>query len=330
MSVWQSTVRSWARPRTPEPLPVTLTRQRIYVLPTRTGLFFAVLLLAMLLGALNFNNNPALLLALLLSGAALASLIAAHMQLSGVRISAIHAEPVAAGSPLQLRIALECDDQRRRQGLRIDSTSHHGFAEFADSSGSAEIALATQCRGLLPLPRLTFSTVQPLGLARAWSYVWPQHALLVYPAPEAHAPPLPRPTAGTNQQPRPARIGNDPHHLRDYFPGDAPRTVAWKASAKLDHLLVRDFEQARGNELVLDWQHTAGLPYEHRIRRLARWVDDAEREGCHYALQLPNATLIRMGQGAQHRHQCLRALALLAPERPSERLSERTQEPAHG
>jgi len=53
-----------ARPRRPEALPQRLDRHRIYVLPTRFGLFVAVLLAAMLLGALNYNNNPALLLAL--------------------------------------------------------------------------------------------------------------------------------------------------------------------------------------------------------------------------------------------------------------------------
>ena len=77
-------LQSWMRPRQAESLPVRLRRNRIYVLPTATGLFFALLLGTMGLGALNFNNNPGLLLALLLAGAAQASLIAAHMQLSGV------------------------------------------------------------------------------------------------------------------------------------------------------------------------------------------------------------------------------------------------------
>ena len=53
-----------ARPRRPEALPVTLDRHRIYVLPTGFGLFLGTLLAVMLLGALNYNNNPALLLAL--------------------------------------------------------------------------------------------------------------------------------------------------------------------------------------------------------------------------------------------------------------------------
>ena len=60
-------VESWARPRAPEPLPVRLDRRRIYILPTAFGWFLVALLATMAVGALNYNNNPALLLCLLLT-----------------------------------------------------------------------------------------------------------------------------------------------------------------------------------------------------------------------------------------------------------------------
>lgn len=306
-------LQSWMHPRGPERLPVQLDRHRIYVLPTATGLFFGVLLATMLLGALNFNNNPALLLALLLSGAGLASLIAAHLQLSGLRMDAVAAEPVAAGEDLQLRIALAATDTRQRRGLRLMLEAQAVHVTLPAQGGTLTLPLATHRRGLLPLPRIELRTVQPLGLARAWGYVWPQQSVLVYPAAETQAPPLPQAVGGQGHT-QLARSGEDPHHLRAYRPGDPPRTVAWKPSARRDNLLVREYELPRGGELTLDWQHTQGLPYEHRIRRLARWVDDAEREGRRYALQLPTAAPLPLGNGAQHRHQCLRALALMPEE----------------
>ena len=110
------------------------------------------------------------------------------------------------------------------------------------------------------------------------------------------------------------RAGDDVHHLRGYRAGDPPRSVAWKASARRDSLLVREYEQHRSEQLLLDWQLTAGLPHEQRIRRLARWVDDAEREGRRYALGLPAQMPIPMGLGPSHRHRCLRALALMPGE----------------
>ncbi|MCR6496816.1 DUF58 domain-containing protein [Thermomonas sp. S9] len=308
-------IRGWTRPRAPEGLPAQLDRRRIYVLPTASGLFFAALLGAMLLGALNFNNNPGLLLALLLAGAAHTSLVAAHLQLSGLRIEAVSAEPLAAGGTLHLRIALGCTDTRVRRGLRIACGEQAATTlPLLDARGAtAELRLPAPRRGLWPLPRLILSSVQPLGLARAWAYVWPAQSLLVYAAPEPQAPPLPA-AVGVQGRARPSRSGEDPHHLRDYRSGDALRAVAWKASARHASLLVREDEQQQAGELRLDWQQTAGLPYEQRISRLARWVDEAEREGRRYALALPGQPAIATGHGDAHRHRCQRALALLPRE----------------
>jgi uncharacterized protein (DUF58 family) len=74
---------------------------------------------------------------------------------------------------------------------------------------------------------------------------------------------------------------------------------------------VREYEQPRGADVLLDWQALHALPYEHRIRRLASWVDDAERESRRYRLQLPGQPAIGPASGPQHRHACLRALATL-------------------
>jgi uncharacterized protein (DUF58 family) len=63
-------------------------------------------------------------------------------------------------------------------------------------------------------------------------------------------------------------------------------------------------------DLLLDWHALPDVPYEARIRRLARWVLEAERSGSRYGLRLPPSEL-RGGRGAEHRHACLRALALL-------------------
>src|SRR5690606_12562398 len=84
--------------------------------------------------------------------------------------------------------------------------------------------------------------------------------------------------------------------------------------ARRDALLVREYEQPRGVDVVLDWSALHALSYEARIRRLARWVDDAERDGRRYRLELPGQPSIGPGTGPRHRHACLRALALL-PDR---------------
>ncbi|QDH70526.1 DUF58 domain-containing protein [Marilutibacter alkalisoli] len=303
----------WARPRTPEPLPAVFDRRRIYVLPTRFGLFYSMLLAVMGLGALNYNNNPALLLALLLAGAGLASLIAAQLQLSQLEVVAIDAEPVAAGTPLRARLHVRAAPGRIRRGLRVDMRSGRHDAIILNLSGDrgeADVELATEHRGWLDIPRLRISTTRPLGLARAWAYVWPQAPLLVYPAPEPDGPPLPE-GRGEAAQSRLKSSGEDVHHLRAWRAGDARRAIAWKASARRDQLLVREYEQPLGVEVVLDWRATAGLPYESRIARLAHWIDLAERERRRYRLAAPGQPGLGPDHGPRHRHACLRALALM-------------------
>jgi uncharacterized protein (DUF58 family) len=301
---------SWARPRRPETLPALIDRRRVYVLPTRFGLFFALLLAAMALGALNYNNNPALLLVLLLAGAANASLLVAHLQLTGLQVAAIGAEPVPAGSVLSVRVHASAPAGRNRRGLRVACGDAWAVLSIEDTAGQAVLALPTSQRGWLDLPRLRLSTTRPLGLAVAWAYVWPDAPLLVYPAPELQGPPLPQ-DAGNASVARLHPAGDDVHHLRAYRRGDPRRAIAWKPSARRDALLVREYEQPLGADVVLDWHQLSGIGYEDRIRRLARWVDEAERQNRRYRLELPGQPALGPDAGVQHRHACLRALALL-------------------
>ncbi len=311
MRAWRRQVSRLARPRAPEPLPVTLGRRRIYVLPTRFGWFVAALLLTMLVGALNYNNNPALLLALLLGAAGIASTILAHLQLSALRVEAVSAEPVAAGEPLRLRISLGRRDTRARRGLQLRHEDSHGACSLVDDShAEADLAVPTTQRGWRDLDRIRISSTQPLGLVRAWSWVWPEVLPLVYPRPESDGPPLPG-GAGHPVQTRLHALGEELHQLRPYRAGDAPRTIAWKHSARRDTLLVREYERPVGVEVVLDWRALAPLPPERRIARLARWVNEAERDGRRYRLQLPGQPVLGPAHGSGHRHLCLRALALL-------------------
>jgi len=305
--------RIWAlaRPRRPHALPQRLDRRRIYVLPTRFGLFVCTVLLAMLLGALNYNNNPALLLALLLAAAAVASTVAAHLQLAGLTLEAISAEPVPAGQPLRLRLTLSQRHHRHRPGLQLDHADSHGSTTLpAQGQVDAELALPTTRRGWLDLQRVRVSTTQPLGLVRAWAWFWPDQPLLVYPHPEAQGPALPEHGSDPLHS-RPDPAGEELQQLRPYRRGDPRRSIAWKHSARRDTLLVREYEKPAGVEVLLDWRQLHGLDSEARISRLARWVDLAERQGRRYTLRLPGQPALGPAQGIAHHHLCLRALALM-------------------
>ncbi len=296
------------RLRRAEALPVTLHRRHIYVLPTRFGLAFGVLLAIMLLGALNYGNNPALLLTCVLGAAAWMSLFAGFRTLSGLSLLDIGAPPCHAGDALRVTCRFAVDD-RARPSLRLGrGDAEVAFALPAQSSGTATVEMPAMTRGWFRPGRLKIWSDQPLGLFVVWSWVHPDVALLVYPAIEQDAPPWPR--FGGEDGSRIASGGDgELAGLRDYRVGDRPRLIAWKASARQDKLLSRESERRSGDVVAFTHAALAPLDHESRIRRLTAWVVAADDAGLTWRLDLPDQ-IIGPSQGSAHRHACLRALAL--------------------
>jgi uncharacterized protein (DUF58 family) len=293
-----------------ERLPIGIDRRRIYVLPTGFGVFFAGLLAAMTLGALNYNNNPALILCFLLGSAMHTSLLRAYLTLRGVRLEQVGAEPVHAGQAQTLRLMFGASEARHRPGLQLaQGKTETSFSLPKDERRTVELSRASTARGLHPIGRVRLSTRHPLGLFVAWSWLHPQADVLVYPALEAQSSPLPG--RGERGQPRRRRgLDEEPHSLRDYRGGDPVRLIAWKRTAQTGRLMVREYESPAGADVLLDWRDLAGVEHELRIRRFARWIVDAEKEGLRSTLVLPSLR-VGPGRGPAHVHACLQALAVL-------------------
>ncbi|MGB0135179.1 DUF58 domain-containing protein [Dokdonella sp.] len=297
------------RLRAAEALPVALHRRRIYVLPTSFGLAFAVLLVVMQLGSLNYANNPALLLTCILGAAGWMSLFAGFRTLAGLELLGLNAADCHAGDVVEVQCRFAAS-QRARPGLQLRwSGAHRCFAMPATQPFSVGIPLPTRRRGWLRPGRMKLWTEQPLGLFVVWSWINPDLSILVYPAVEADAPPLPLGAGGHGERATPGD-GDEYSGLRDYRSGDPQRRIAWKASARHDALLVRESERQIDDNVHLDYARLGGLDPESRISRLTAWVLAAEAAMISYTLSVPGQTL-GPGLGTRHKHACLRTLALL-------------------
>lgn len=298
------------RLRRPEALPIILDRRRIYTLPTGFGIAFALLLFVMLLGALNYGNNAAILLTCLLAATACGSLYFAFRNLAGLRVIGVRAiGEVHAGSTatVELRFSPGLRD-RPSLGCRHDQS----IAWFALASGHDDVVrlhVPALVRGWWLPGRIVIATNYPLGLFHAWSWLNPDRQILVLPHAEVESPPLPYDSANNGDH---AANGSDEDYsgLRDYRATDPPRRIAWKASAHRDSLLIRESERRTGDALVLDYSALRGLDHESRISRLTAWVLAAESNQSAYSLVIPDLR-IDAAMGAEHRSACLRALALL-------------------
>jgi uncharacterized protein (DUF58 family) len=297
------------RLKQPETLPIRLHRHRIYVLPTRFGLMFSAVLLVMLMGALNYNNNPALLLTCLLGAACYQSVFPAFRSINAVELRSLQGEPCCAGDTLFINLTFHADGRARRS-LRLLLAERENVFEIADSGDSSvRVSVPAEQRGWYRAGRIRLYSEYPFGLFQVWSWLNPDFRALVYPRIEAGAPPLPQADDAAAEV-AVKRSGDEFGMLRDYHPSDPRRSIAWKASARHDTLLVKEFEQRRGNDVALEWVATSSLNYEARISRLAAWVLAAEAAQLRYVLRLPDET-IGPGLGPEHRHACLRSLGLL-------------------
>ena len=299
------------RQRRHEPLPILLHRRRIYIVPTGFGLLFATMLLVMLLGALNYNNNAALLLTCLLAATVVNSMYGAFRALNGLRLDAIAAGSAPAGQPLPVTLNFSAAGRVHR-GLTVSADGiGSAFAVDRDGIGHATLTLPTARRGWMPLPPLKLHSTWPFGLFRAWSWLRPPVTLLVHARAEIATgmPPAPDP-AGVHATPT-GGDSDDSAGLREYLAGDPPRRIAWKASAHHDDLRVRQSERTRDDaEWRLDWHALHGIDAEQRIARLAHWVNEAQAARVRWSLILPEVTL-GPDRGDAHWHACQRALALL-------------------
>jgi len=316
-SVAERRLPALTRLKRAESLPILLHRRRIYVVPSRFGLVYSLMLLVMLIGSLNYANNPALLLTCLLGAAAYLSVFSGFRMLNRLELKSIQAQPCHAGDPLRLSLLFGSTATAPKRGLRLrlekagaDSVDEAiAFDLPANAPQVVNAVLPAPQRGWQSIGRVRVWSEYPYGLFHVWSWLHPDQRALVYPRIEPKAPPLPN--ASGDAQARAIQRNEDEFStLREYRAGDPRRRIAWKASARQGHLLVKEFETQRGHEVVLDWHRLDGLDFEARISRLAAWVERAEVAGTPYRLDLPQ-TRIGPALGPTHRHACLRELALM-------------------
>ena len=314
----QENFRRWAlRGRAPEAVPVILSRQRIYVLPTGAGLAFSLTLVVMYLSAVNYSLSLGHALVFLLAGLGLAAILATFRNMVDLRLYPAHALPVFVGDTARFALVLENPRRQARHNLHLHLPGIAGAEAMlseipALDSCQVSLPVAARRRGRLLLPRLTLETTFPLGLIRTWSYAAPACHCLVYPQPAEDAPPLPE-GLGDERGRQHQRAGQDDFaDLRRHRQGDPLQHVAWKAAARQPDspLLSKQFAGYASSHLWLDWAALpAGLGEEQGLSILTRWVLDAQASQRAWGLRLPGRE-IAPASGAEHAERCLEALAL--------------------
>ena len=318
VSMVRARFQRWWQARLPLSDTTTLTQRNVYILPTRAGVMLGATLLVLLVASINYQLNLGYLLTFLLAGSAVVGMHVCHNTLRGLTMHLIAPDAQFMGANALFGIQLT--NQRRSVrygiGLSVLGAKRWSWTDVpAQGSATVQVAFQPARRGLHRVPPLSAETRFPLGTFRVWTLWRPAAQVLVYPAPEPFAPPLPpgEPRADGATAAR-VQTSGEFDGVRAYRRGDPLKLVAWKKAAKsfasgTEDLVSRDTQQAQRHELWLDFAQAGHFDVEHKLSRLCAWVLQADKLSLDYGLRLPGLE-IKPSAGEVHKRRCLEALAL--------------------
>lgn len=296
---------------------------------TRPGRYWLGMLAVVLAVGILKNINLLTLLGYTLLALLAAAGVAAGRRLRFLEARRVLEETLFADTPLHLEVRVHNPTPHRITNVRLDDAGpHHAATWFlptlpARSRHVASTEILLPKRGPYDLPPITASSTAPFGL-------WERRLPL---GPASKVCVLPRPGKISRERLRHYLKAADPHGervhrhgwrhetaqadfhgLRPFRPGDSPRWIHWRTSARRGELMVREFEDVPGDDLVLVLDPTSDLEAVITLAATIIWEWN-HRRGDHFALGVagPTPQLLDGITGPEHARQLLECLAVLAP-----------------
>jgi uncharacterized protein (DUF58 family) len=291
--------------------------------PTPSFWLLLMVVSAMYYAAVSQGNSVAYLIAFTIVSMTAVSLVHSFLMLRRLEWWASPPAPIFSGELLEQTLHVRNTASRPKLGLRLGLAARQHWSESfsvplprleAGEQTTVLLQARLRGRGRHPLAGLVLQTSYPLGVMRLSRWRGLEGEVLVYPEPAGISPlppGIPRGNAAQFEweQGR-ATEGDNYSGVRNYRTGDSQRHVDWKAVARGQPMLVKEFTGAGEYFVWLRWEDLPNLGREARLSQLTRWVMDAEAGGLDYGLSLPNGTHLAPSRGRVHFHRCLAELAL--------------------
>ncbi len=320
-----SKLQKWLLNRIHREEKVILSSSRIYILPTREGVMFSLLLFTLLAAAVNFNNSLVFFFTFLMAGVGIISMHMTQYNLLNLQFSIAHVKPVFCNQIVNLPLTIQ---QQNHPAAKSSPTKYSIAVQLIDDSSSKPSAPSLSLladvidndksilllhspalqRGHFAASALTVSSRYPLGLFRAWANIKLDCNAIVYPEPIKKISYEPKNGCGSDGHSAKGRGFDDFSGLKNYQSGESLKHIHWKAYAKEQGLLCKTFSGSNNQQYWLDFNELSG-DVEARLSQLCYLIIKAEQCGDRYGLKLGHKN-ISINHGQTHQHQCLKALAL--------------------
>jgi uncharacterized protein (DUF58 family) len=261
------------------------------------------------------NNAAVYLLLFALTAVFLVSIPHTLINLAGVTVTLESVRPAFADQEVSLPVEIMNASRATRYGIELTLSGSNRELQRIDyipAHNAARVTLRFPAlqRGEHKVETLCLTSAYPLGFIRFCKRCASSQTYIVYPKP---AGAIRLPSSFVRQRDgRPLTEfgeGDDFAGQRAYVPGESQRHIDWRAVARGQPLMTKQFTAEVEGVVYLDFSTINSADAEEKLSQLALWVIEAERAQRPYGLRLPR-TEIPPGVGQSHFHQCLRALSL--------------------
>lgn len=291
-----------------------VARRDLYILPTRIGWYYSLILIALFAIAVKFDSQAAFMMLFILIAVGLIAMVYTHNNVIGLGLSAQPGNAIFVGEHACFKLTVHNSSNKSRNAVWLLSSGLQQLVNInANQQETYELKFPTYQRGYFYCEKATLTSHYPIGVFFCWTRRYePQQRCLVYPQP-LDLIPLPMDHASSGKQSAKSHIqpgAEDFAGMKNYQPGDRIRDVHWPSLAKTNKLITRQYESQNNSSINLSWfTLPSTMSVENRLSQLCYWVVNAEQQELRYQLEMPNHT-IEYGNGRSHYHDCLTVLAL--------------------
>ncbi|MBI2433553.1 MAG: DUF58 domain-containing protein [Candidatus Hydrogenedentes bacterium] len=289
----------------------------------KSGIFFVIIMLGVLLAAWNTGTN---LLYIIVGG--LASFILISLFLPGrsmKKLSMRREAPSAVhrGEPFLVSVRLENHKLLLPAiSLRLESASEADRAIGylmrlpARRAAMLTVQVVFDRRGVYRLPPFDLVSSYPFGLIEQRRRFSDEREIVVYPRVRIVRTTVLDQAAGTRYLTRrPSADGDEFYGLREYVPGDDLRLIAWRASARFGKWIIRELarENSRYVTFALDTRYAPDMDnfeenFEEVIELVASLAITLLRRQYNVSIVTPQVDL-EPGEGSGQEREVLELLA---------------------
>jgi uncharacterized protein (DUF58 family) len=271
---------------------VFLPTDRPGILPTVYGFAFFTLIVDVF--ALGFfrNSGPYHTVGLTLIVLGMVAMIQTNSNMDSVTAEVIQSEPGEEGGIARVTVVVRNAQPPPRYNISLQTLKKfkllsEPLIQELKTSSSVRLELKCPVRGVYQLQRIKVQSRGYYGLFSAWKWNFTDAKLIVYPRPEGQQP---LPPADEGERFR-YLTGEDFVGHRLYQAGASLKQVDWKAYARGQPLLLKEFGSRGDGTLHLRYQDVLAQDTEARLRQLSAWVFACASQNRPFSLELPKVTL---------------------------------------